>query len=111
MYDWRADLGTVPEPRERLPGQTKRIHPLTRALGDAKLRPRAVRVLTRALTEAEGQIDKLAELLECSWHVAFRLVTAAGLRELGGRLRHEHGHRGPTGLGISPLRGARRKNA
>lgn len=94
----------LPGDGERRPGQTKRGHLLTFALGgaDQKLRARAVAVLSKALVHTEGRLDRLAELLGCAYRTAQRCVKDAGLQDLSNKLRWEHGHNGPSGRGIAP---------
>jgi hypothetical protein len=107
-YDWERALGPLPD--RRVPGQTSATHPLTIAIGDPDKdvaglkRRKGVEVLSEALRRCQGRLDKLGEMLECSWHVAGRLVDKAGLRGLAGDLRYEHKHPGPTGHGIQRRR-------
>lgn len=107
--EWRRELGELPEPRVRLPGQARTAHPMTIALNrlPAAYKQKAKAVLKKVLIEAEGRLDEVAQILGCSWHVAQRLVTTADLKDFAGDLRFKFGHRGPTGHGIQPR--ARRK--
>ncbi len=102
-WDWRGELTALAEiVPKKAPGQTLQTHTLTRALGSEfkTHHERAIRVIRAALEEAEGRLDRLSELLACSWHVAGRFVDKAELRGLAGSLRLQHGHPGPTGHGI-----------
>lgn len=104
LPEWRRELGELPEPRVRLPGQAKTAHPMTIALNrlPAAYKQKAKGILKKVLIAAEGRLDEVAATLGCSWHVAQRLVTTADLKDFAGELRFKHGHRGPTGLGIQP---------
>lgn len=101
-YDWRQELGEVNPPEKKLPGQTNRMHPLTAALAQPAHKRAGLKVLKKALAVSEGRLDWLAELLECSWHLAGRLVKQAELQERATELRVANGHPGPTGRGLSP---------
>lgn len=107
-YDWQAALGKLPE-RTLRQGQTNNTHPLTRALGDPTLRPRALAVLREAIIAAEGRNQVLGALLGVHPLVASRFVSRNGLSDLAADQRAHHGHAGITGFGKAPTGGRKKR--
>lgn len=111
-YDWRGELGVVPDPPAPRSGETRSAHPLTKAMNrGGAVAQRAQHVIEHALKLAEGRIAHLGEILDCHYNTARRLIEQAQLLDMAGTLRFEHQHAGPTGLGIQPRADRRRRQA